>query len=103
MITKAKKLLITTAKHEIFIMRLGAVEAVLGFCERCDAEVEMLTLDSAVRVSGINGHRIVQQLASGQIHSIETVNGHLLLCRESVIGILIDKTQPGASPECSSS
>lgn len=85
MTSKAKKLLITTEKHEIFIMHLGTLETVLGFCERCGAEVEMLTVDSAVRVSGINGHRIVQQIANDQIHSIETVNGHLLLCRKSLI------------------
>lgn len=93
MTTKAKKLLITTEKHEIFIMRLGAVETVLGFCSRCQEEAEMLTLDSAVRVSGMTGHRIVQQIANNQVHSIETANGHLLLCRKSVIENLTDMTR----------
>ena len=77
-------------------MRFGAVEAVLGFCARCQEEVEMLTLDSAVRVSGINGHRIVQRIANNQVHSIETANGHLLLCRKSLIETLTDKTQLGS-------
>ena len=93
MTTKAKKLLITTEKHEIFIMRLGTVETVFGFCAECGAEVEMLTLDSAVKVSGINGHRIVQRIASNQVHSIETANGHLLLCRKSLIETLTDRTR----------
>ncbi len=85
MTTKAKKLLITTEKHEIFIMRLGTVETVFGFCAECGAEFEMLTLDSAVKVSGINGHRIVMRIANNQIHSIETANGHLLLYRKSLM------------------
>ena len=93
MTIKAKKLLITTEKHEIFIMRLGAVEAVLGFCARCQEDVEMLTLDSAVKVSGINGHQIVQQIANNQVHSIETANGHLLLCRKALIETLTDRTR----------
>lgn len=96
MTSKAKKLLITTEKHEIFIMHFGTVETVLGFCERCGAEVEMLTLDSAVKVSGITGHQIVQRIANNQIHSIETVNGHLLLCRKSLIDNLTDRTQLGS-------
>ena len=62
-------------------------------CAECGAEVEMLTLDSAVKVSGINGHRIVLRIANNEIHSIETANGHLLLCRKSLIETLTDRTR----------
>jgi hypothetical protein len=93
--TNAKKLLITTEKHEVFIMRLGTIETVTGYCEWCQEEVEMLTLDSAVRVSGITGQQIVRQIANNQTHSIETLNGHLLLCRKSLLQSLIENS-PGA-------
>ena len=94
MTSKAKKLLITTQKHEIFIMHLGTVETVLGFCDRCGAEVEMLTLDSAVKDSGINGHRLIEQITARQIHSIETANGHLLICRNSISKALNTPASP---------
>lgn len=89
--TKAKKLLITTEKHEIFIIHPGAVPAVFGFCPTCAEEVEVLTLDSAVIVSGLSGLQIVRQVSNNRTHSIETVNGHLLLCRKSLVATLLEE------------
>ena len=82
--SKAKKLLITTEKHEVFVMHLGAVESVHGLCGACGGEVEMLTLDSAIKVSGINGHLLIDRIANRHIHAIETTNGHLLICKRSL-------------------
>lgn len=84
---KAKRLLITTEKHETFIVRLGTQPTVRGFCPTCDMEVDLLTLDSAVNVSAIGGREVVGRIASEEIHAIETANGHLLVCRSSLPGV----------------
>lgn len=84
MATKAKKLLITTVCHEIFIVRVNSHTTIHGFCPNCESEVEMLIFDAAVSLSGIGGREVIRQLARGEIHSIETANGHLLVCQNSL-------------------
>ena len=81
---KAKKILITTKKHEIFIVRHGQHTAIHGFCPECKAEVEMLTFDSAINFSGIGGYELIRRCESGEVHSIETTGGHLLICKSSI-------------------
>ncbi len=84
MTAKAKKFRITTFSHEIFIVRVNRHTTIRGFCPKCETEVEMLTFDAAVSVSGIGGREVIRQLAAEKIHSIETANGHLLICRNSL-------------------
>ena len=81
MTSKGKKLLITTEKHEIFVVRGKRDTAIRGFCPKCLEEVEMLILDSTVRVSGVSTREVIRQIAADEIHSIETANGDLLVCR----------------------
>lgn len=80
----AKKIFITTREHEIFIVRHGAPNTVFGFCENCQTEVEMLSFDRAVTLSGKRTRELIRQTESGAIHSTETENGHLLVCRRSL-------------------
>jgi hypothetical protein len=96
MTAKAKKFLITTVSHEIFIVRLNRHTMLHGFCPVCGAEVEMLTFDMAVSASGIGGREVIRQLATDEIHAIETANGHLLLCRRSLAG---EKEVANESPD----
>jgi hypothetical protein len=84
MTAKTKKLLITTEKHEVFVVRLSNPAPIHGFCPNCGAEVEMLTLDSALRVSESSGREVIRRLAAEEIHTIETDNGRLLVCRNSL-------------------
>lgn len=84
MASKAKKLLITTEKHEIFIVRMNGHRTIRGFCSDCETEVEMLTFDSAINFSGIGGRELIGKVWIGEIHVIETTNGHLLVCKNSL-------------------
>lgn len=83
--SKTKKLLITTEKHEILIIRAGAPQPVSGYCPACEKDVEMLTLDSAVIVSAMSGREMIGRIATDEIHAIESVNGPLLICKDSLI------------------
>ena len=79
-----KKIFITTHEHEIFIVRRGTSETHFRFCESCQAEVEMLSFDRAVTLSGKRTRELIRQTDSGAIHSMETENGHLLVCGRSL-------------------
>jgi hypothetical protein len=82
--SKAKKVLITTVTHEVFVVRVNEDRAIRGFCPSCETDVQMLTLDSAAKVAGLNGRKLVDQIAANEVHSIETENGHLLICGKSL-------------------
>lgn len=82
--TNAKKILITTTSREIFIVRHGGQKTLRGFCPNCEREVEMLTLDEAVRVSGQSSRAIVRRVEQGSLHFAETDDGHLLICAASL-------------------
>jgi hypothetical protein len=85
MSSKEKKFRITTEKHEIFIIRQnGQKRTTHGFCPSCGAEGEMLDFDSAISFSGISGRELIRRFEADEIHSIETANGHLLICKRSL-------------------
>ena len=44
----------------------------------------MLDFDSAVSFSGISGRELIRRFELGEVHSIETANGHLLICQWSL-------------------
>ena len=81
---KSKKILVTTASHEVFIVRRGRQKKVRDFCPACATQVEMLTLDEAVSASGRPARELICQIETGRIHSIETGSGHLLVCQVSL-------------------
>ncbi len=81
----AKKILITTESHEIFIVRVNRRSNIRGFCPDCAEEVELLTLDEAVSVSTRKTRELIREIEADAVHSIETLSGHLLLCRRSLL------------------
>lgn len=80
---KAKKYLITTETHEIFVVRAGS-RPVRADCLECAREVEMLNLDAAVTSSKIPAFAIFRLIEDGRLHALETSAGHLLICRNSL-------------------
>ncbi len=80
----AKKILITSATSEFFIIRRGGQKAFRGFCPNCAAEAEMLDLHSAVTLFGLGTRELIRQIEKGAVHSSETASGHLLVCTESL-------------------
>lgn len=80
----AKKILITTESHEIFVLRTDRRDRAYGLCRMCDREVEIVTLDQAISLSGIRTGELVRMAENNEVHAIETSMGHLLVCRESL-------------------
>lgn len=82
--TNAKRILITTSIREIFIIRKIASGTLREPCAECAADVQMLTLDEAVTLTGTSTRELMWRAAAGQIHSVETASGHLIICKRSL-------------------
>ena len=91
----AKKILITTESHEVFILRTDKSDHAFGHCSDCDREVEILTLDQAITQSGIPTGALVRLAEANKVHSIETSMGHLLVCKDSLENMLATQSEDG--------
>jgi len=81
--TIAKKILITTESHETFTLHINSKNGAVGFCDRCNARVEIMSLEQAVSLTGIHTRDLVRLVDTAQIHAIETNTGHYLVCSDS--------------------
>ena len=82
----AKKILITSESHEIFILKTGSKGRAFGRCRQCGQEVEILSIDRAVSASGFKTSDLMRKIDANEIHGIQTESGHILICRESLDG-----------------
>jgi len=57
---------------------------VSGWCERCAAEVNMISADEAARSSTDPSRAISQQFTDAGMHVAETKSGALLICERSL-------------------
>jgi hypothetical protein len=53
-------------------------------CERCDAEVLMVTVAEAAALSRTDVRAIFRSVEAGTVHFVESGNGGLLVCLDSV-------------------
>lgn len=53
-------------------------------CAVCEREVEMLSEIQAVRILEIDRQTLDRLVAAGRVHSIHTVTGNILFCKESL-------------------
>lgn len=79
-----KRTIITSRTHEKLVVRWVKAESRKIFCAACAAEVEMLSVEEAVAVSGLWAREIFRLIESGAIHFIETAVGLTLVCLSSL-------------------
>lgn len=53
-------------------------------CPVCGREVEALTEGRAGEILEVDGRKLGALIASGRVHAIQTVNGGLRVCKESL-------------------
>src|SRR5690349_10244620 len=92
-LVNAKKIFITTESHEVFVLRTGQRELAFGNCRECGNEVQILTLDGAISLSGIRTAELVRLAETNTVHSIETSTGHLLICKESLENVCRERRE----------
>lgn len=57
---------------------------VLSWCAGCEAQVEMIPVDEAAILRGVNSRTIFRLAEAKQVHSSENANGLLLICSNSL-------------------
>ena len=54
-------------------------------CPVCKREVEMLSSAHAQRILGIDPQRLGHFVAAGLVHTVRTVSGKTLVCKDSLV------------------
>jgi hypothetical protein len=81
MFKRRVRLKISSASYEA--VRLFGRE-LRALCPACGCETDMVTDDEAVRILNGNSSNLQYLLKAGTIHSVQTVNGNLWVCKESL-------------------
>ena len=80
--TKTRRMRITIQTERLLMMNRGRNEDSL--CPSCSSQVRMVTVDQAASMSGVNSREIYRRIEAGKLHFIETSEGSLLLCFNSM-------------------
>ena len=73
---KIKKVRRRSIRIPVFVVRAQ--------CPLCQRYVEMLTLAEASEVLEVDARTVNQLIASGRVHTINTVSGGLRICKDSL-------------------
>ena len=88
---KKRRMNVKVATSEVVLIRRGRAAAVEAFCEGCSDLSEFVGIEAAVALSSVSARRLVRLLEIGEIHFQETLEGQLLICRESMPRYLGEK------------
>jgi tRNA A22 N-methylase len=78
-----RQFVITAEKTETYTVRQEPPQ-LQRYCDKCDQQIRFLTVDQAVNVTGLGARTIFRLVEAGELHSLETDEGYLLLCPNSV-------------------
>jgi hypothetical protein len=77
-----KRLKIRLEKHELKVIRFGRRRKF--FCESCQAETQHLTVSQMSTVLDISEINVFRLAETGQVDWLETDDGKLMICVESI-------------------
>lgn len=78
---KRLKMKITTVRQQTIV---SAAEPLRLSCPVCEREVEMLSGVQARRILEVDHQTLDRLVASGQVHSIESIGGNVWVCKDSL-------------------
>jgi len=79
---KRKRTEITIETDRMFY--ISSPRIVFSWCAACDAEVQMVTVDEAAILRRVNSRTVFQWAEQGRIHFVETPEGRLFICPNSL-------------------
>jgi len=79
-----KRTEITVETHRLLVMR-KPMRAARAWCVRCCEQVEMVTPERAALLAGVSLRAICRQVEVDDVHFVETANGLLLICLNSLL------------------
>lgn len=77
------KAIVTRERHELEILTRPRVKA-KRFCDRCHREVRWLIPEEAMLLAKISLRDIFKWVEAHEIHFVETADGFLVICAESL-------------------
>jgi excisionase family DNA binding protein len=83
MMKKRTETIIETHQVQIVRRRKRAARA---WCEACAAAVRMVTSEEAATLAGVTQRTIYRRVEAGELHFVETPEGALLICSNSITG-----------------
>jgi hypothetical protein len=78
-----RQVVITAEKTETYTVRREPPQSLQTYCEMCDQKVRCLTVDQIVTATGLTARAVFRLVEAGELHFLETEEGHLLLCPNS--------------------
>ena len=81
---KKKRTEITIEIDEITLINRGRNASVRLWCRRCDATATMVPPERAAAIAGVTVRTINRWVETDSVHFVETENGLLLLCLNSL-------------------
>lgn len=78
MITR-RRTTINVERHETLVIKASAMLRT-AHCPECSDEVALISLNEAVRISGLSSRSVYRLIERGQIHFTETADGIGLIC-----------------------
>ena len=80
---KKKKYEVTIERDEVLVIRSPATEQT-EWCSGCAKDVSMVTPDQAALIAGASWRQVSAWVESASVHFVETRDGLLLICLESI-------------------
>ena len=77
----------TLEVREVVVIR-GSRQRNRGRCENCSEAAALVTVEEAVKVSGISARAIYRLIEDGEVHFVETSNGLTLICAATLLAKL---------------
>ncbi len=91
---RKRKTEITFEMCEETVLR-GINRGVIGRCAKCPGDSLMVTPEMVHQSVGVAVRNVWQAIESEQVHYVETVNGELLVCLESLRAWMQGRRLPG--------
>ena len=83
-----RQIVITAEKCETYIIRQEPRGPVRAWCGGCGEEIECLTVEQAVTLTGLSARKVFRLVEAEGIHFCETETGHLFICPTSVASLV---------------
>ena len=87
--TKTKRLRITIQTERLLVMSHS--RSLYSLCVACGDEVRMVTINQAATLARLSSREIYREVEAGMLHFIETTEGSVLVCFNSLNGLNLDR------------
>jgi len=71
--------------REVVVIR-GSRKRKAVFCADCSEDAVLVTVEEAVKISGISARGIYRLIEAGEVHFAETADGLTLICAATLLG-----------------